>query len=32
MTYGSGVAIEYTDTLPSHIKLAENNKKKLLGV
>ena len=29
---GTGFAIECTDTLPSHIKLAEDNKKKLLGV
>ena len=32
MTYCVGVTIECTDTLPSHIKLAEDNKKKLLGV
>ena len=32
MTYGAGVAIECTDTFPSHIKLAEDNKKKLLSV
>ena len=32
MTYGAGVAIECTDTLPSHTKLAEDNKKKLQGV
>ena len=27
MTYGDGVAIECTDTLPSHTKLAKDNKK-----
>ena len=32
MTYGAGVAMECTDTLPSQIKLAEDDKKKLLGV
>ena len=32
MTYGDGVAMECTDTLPSQIKLAEDDKKKLLGV
>ena len=32
MSYGAGVAIECTDTLPIYIKLAEDNIKKLLGV
>ena len=32
MTYGDGVAIEFSDTLPIHIQKAENETKKLLGI
>ena len=32
MTYGAGVAIEFSDRLPIHIQKAENDKKKLLGI
>ena len=32
MTYGAGVAIEVTETLPLYIQKAENDKKTLLGI
>ena len=32
MTYGTGVAIEFSNTLRIHIQKAENDKKKLLGI
>ena len=32
MTYGAGVAIEFSDTLPIHIQMTENDKKELLGI
>ena len=32
MTYGAGVAIEFSDTLPIHIQKVENDKAKLLGI
>ena len=32
MSYGAGVAIEFSNTLPIHIQKAENDQKKLLGI